>query len=71
MTSTITKLLVAAAAVSALSVAACSKPAENVTSNVTETTNVVEAAPADLNAAPADANATAPADANATNTVAP
>jgi hypothetical protein len=62
------KILLALAAVSALSVAACSKPAENVTNNVVETTNVTEVAPADLNAVPADANAV-PADANAvTNT---
>ena len=53
MTSTFTKILVAAAAVSALSLAACSKPAP-VENNVVETTNVVEAAPADANTAPAD-----------------
>lgn len=53
----ITKLLVAAAAVSALSVAACSKPAENTTTNVVENTTVTEVVPADANALPADANA--------------
>lgn len=63
----ISKILLAAAAVSALSLAACQKPAENVANNTVEA-NVVEAAPADLNAAPADANAV-PAEANATNTV--
>ena len=46
----ITKLLVAAAAVSALSVAACSKPAENTTTNVVENTTVTEVVPADANA---------------------
>ena len=53
---TLRKILVAAAAVSALSMAACSKPAENTTSNVVENTTVVETAPADANAVPADAN---------------
>jgi ABC-type oligopeptide transport system substrate-binding subunit len=67
MTSTFTKILVAAAAVSALSVAACSKKTET-TNNVVETTNVVEVAPADANALPADTNA---ADANVVNAVAP
>ena len=55
MTSTFTKILVAAAAVSALSVAACSKPAETNTTNVVENT-VTEIVPADANAVPADAN---------------
>ena len=45
---TLRKLLVAGAAVAALSVGACSKPAENTTTTNTETTTV----------APADANTT-------------
>jgi len=53
---TLRKILVAAAAVSALSVSACSKPAETNTTNVVENTTVTEVAPADANAVPADAN---------------
>jgi hypothetical protein len=67
---TLRKLLVAGAAVAALSVAACGQPAENTeTVNTTENTTVTEVAPAvDANAtAPVDANAVAP-DANATVT---
>ncbi len=65
---TFTKILVAASIASALTLGACAKKEEAV-NNVTETTNVVEVAPADANAVPADANA---ADANAvTNAVAP
>ena len=55
---TLRKILVAAAAVSALSVAACNKPAETTnTTNVVENTTVTEVVPADANAVPADANA--------------
>ena len=65
------KILLALAAVSALSVAACSKPAE-VTNNVVETTNVGEVAPADANAVPADANVVTTTNTTmTTNTVTP
>jgi hypothetical protein len=62
---TLRKLLVAGAAMAALSVAACGKPAENTTTTTnTETTTV---APADANVVAPDANA-APVAENVTTT---